>query len=46
MAAAAGCSRVLLPLLARLARPSDLETLSADLLPAAPEVAWADVARP
>jgi hypothetical protein len=38
--------RVLVPLLARIARPSDLSTLAAELLPTAPEVAWADVARP
>jgi hypothetical protein len=37
--------RVLLPLLARLAKPSDLATLAAELLPSAPEVAWADVAQ-
>jgi hypothetical protein len=38
--------RVVLPLLQRLARPSDLETLTSEVLPGAPEVAWADVARP
>ena len=37
--------RALLPLLARLARPSDLETLAAAVLPEAPEVAWSDVAQ-
>jgi hypothetical protein len=37
--------RMLLPLLARLARPSDLVTLAAELLPSAPEVEWVEVAQ-
>ncbi len=37
--------RVLLPLLARRARASDLDALARDLLEDAPSVAWVDVAR-
>jgi hypothetical protein len=37
--------RVLLPILARLAKTSDLGTLGAELLPPAPEVDWRDVAQ-
>ena len=37
--------RVVLEVLARRARVTELDTLAAELLPAAPHVAWADVAR-
>ena len=37
--------RVLLPLLARYAKPTDLDTLAGVALEAAPSVAWDDVAR-
>jgi hypothetical protein len=37
--------RLVLPLLARRARPTDLDALATTLATAAPEVAWADVTR-
>ncbi|MBA3565320.1 MAG: hypothetical protein H0W31_00510 [Actinobacteria bacterium] len=37
--------RALLPLLARLAEPTNLDTLTGDLVPDGPEIPWDDVAR-